>query len=139
MVIDTRPSFSLMTEMGLIAATDAIVPVEPRYLETVGLMSVIGKINEIREGWRHPNLHISGILVTKMDSRIRGHKHLLDELKAHSVLGKLLIGVIPANEAVSYAHHNHLSVFNYDPKAPASKAYAQLVGTLVRRMAKEGV
>lgn len=135
-VIDTRPSFSLMTEMGLIAATDAIVPVEPRYLETVGLMSVISKINEIREGWRHPGLRISGILVTKMDSRIRGHNHLLDELRQHSVLGKLLIGVIPANEAVSYAHHNHLSVFNYDPKAPASRAYAQLVGTLVRRMAK---
>ena len=137
-VIDTRPSFSLMTEMGLIAATDAIVPVEPRYLETVGLMSVMSKINDIREGWRHPNLRISGILVTKMDSRIRGHNHLLDELKGHSVLGKLLIGVIPANEAVSYAHHNHLSVFNYDPKASASRAYAQLVGTLVRRMAKGG-
>jgi chromosome partitioning protein len=28
-VIDTRPSFSLLTEMALIAATDAIVPVEP--------------------------------------------------------------------------------------------------------------
>src|SRR6185369_9246041 len=54
-VIDTRPSFSLLTEMGLIAATDAIIPVEPRYLETVGLMSVLGKINDIREGWRHPN------------------------------------------------------------------------------------
>lgn len=78
-VIDTRPSFSLMTEMALIAATDAIVPVEPRYLETVGLMSVISKINDIREGWRHPNLRISGLLVTKMDSRIRGHNHLLDE------------------------------------------------------------
>jgi chromosome partitioning protein len=137
-VIDTRPSFSLMTEMGLIAATDAIVPVEPRYLETVGLMSVISKINDIREGWRHPNLRISGILVTKMDSRVRGHNHLLDELKSHSILGKLLIGVIPANEAVSYAHHDHLSVFNYDPKAPASRAYAQLVGTLVKRMAKGG-
>lgn len=137
-VIDTRPSFSLMTEMGLIAATDAIVPVEPRYLETVGLMSVMSKINDIREGWRHPNLRVSGILVTKMDKRVRGHNHLLDELKGHSVLGKLLIGVIPANEAVSYAHHNHLSVFNYDPKAPASRAYAQLVGTLVRRMSKGG-
>lgn len=137
-VIDTRPSFSLMTEMGLIAATDAIVPVEPRYLETVGLMSVINKINEIRDGWRHPNLRISGILVTKMNRRIRGHNHLLAELKAHSVLGKLLIGVIPANEAVSYAHHNHLSVFNYDPKAPASKAYAQLVGTLVRLISQGG-
>jgi chromosome partitioning protein len=137
-VIDTRPSFSLLTEMGLLAATDAIVPVEPRYLETVGLTSVIGKINEIREGWRHPTLRVSGILVTKMDSRVRGHQRLLEELKAHSVLGKLLIGVIPANEAVSYAHHQHQSIFSYDPKAPASKAYARLVGTLVQRL-KGGV
>jgi chromosome partitioning protein len=137
-VIDTRPSFSLLTEMGLIAATDAIIPVEPRYLETVGLMSVLGKITDIREGWRHPNLRVSGILVTKMDIRIRGHNHLLEELKAHPVLGKLLIGVIPANEAVSYAHSNHQSVFAYDPQAPASKAYAQLVGKLVRRMTQEG-
>jgi chromosome partitioning protein len=138
-VIDTRPSFSLMTEMGLLAATDAIVPVEPRYLETVGLMSVINKINEVRDGWRHPNLRISGILVTKLDMRVRGHKHLLEELKAHSILGRLVCGVIPANEAISYAHHNHQSIFDYDPHAPASKAYAQLVGQLVRQMAKAGV
>ena len=137
-VIDTRPSFSLLTEMALLAATDAIVPVEPRYLETVGLMSVIGKINEIREGWRHPALQISGILVTKMDSRMRGHNHLLDELKAHSVLSKLLLGVIPANKAISYAHHQHQSVFAYSPKLAASKAYAQVVGSLVRYMVKGG-
>ena len=135
-VIDTRPSFSLMTEMGLLAATDAIVPVEPRYLETVGLLSVINKINEIREGWRHPNLRVSGILVTKMDSRIRGHNQLLDELKSHSVLGQLLCGVIPQNEAVSYSHHNHLSIFNYDPKAAASVAYAEMVSSFVRQMAR---
>ncbi len=47
-VIDTRPSFSLMTEMALVAATDAIVPVEPRYLETVGLLSISGKIHDGR-------------------------------------------------------------------------------------------
>lgn len=135
-VIDTRPSFSLLTEMGLLAATDAIVPVEPRYLETVGLLSVIKKINDIREGWRHPHLRVSGILVTKMDSRIKGHKQLLDELKSHNVLGHLLCGVIPQNEAVSYSHHNHLSVFNYDPQATASNAYAKLVSNLVRQMAQ---
>jgi cellulose biosynthesis protein BcsQ len=53
-------------------------------------------------------------------------------------LGKLLLGVVPANEAVSYAHQNHQSIFNYDPKAPASKAYAQFVGKLVQRIAKGG-
>jgi chromosome partitioning protein len=138
-IIDTRPSFSLLTEMGLIAATDAIIPVEPRYLETVGLMSVLSKINDIREGWRHPELRVSGILITKMDTRVRGHNHLLADLKAHNVLSKLLIQIIPANEAVSYAHTNHQSIFTYDPKAPASKAYVQFVGKLVQRLAKGGV
>ena len=133
-VIDTRPSFSLMTEMALVAATDALIPVEPRYLETVGLLSVLSKINDIREGWRRPDLRVGGILVTKMDTRVRGHRHLLDEIKGHNILGKMLCGVIPANEAVSYAHHDHQNVFTYDPKAPASKAYAQLVGTLMRRL-----
>ena len=81
--------------MGLLAATDAIIPVEPRYLETVGLLSVIGKINEIREGWRHQQLRVRGILVTKMDRRVRGHSQLLEELQAHNALGSLVCGVIP--------------------------------------------
>ena len=126
-VIDTRPSFSLMTEMALITATDAIVPVEPRYLETVGLLSVIGKINEIREGWRIQNLRIRGLLVTKMDRRVRGHRQLLDELKEHPMLGKLLLGVIPMNEAISYAHREHRSIFTYDPRSAASRAYANVL------------
>lgn len=138
-VIDTRPSFSLLTEAALISSTDAIIPVEPRYLETVGLMSVINKINDIRDGWRHPNLHVRGLLVTKMDARIRGHHHLLDQLKAHPTLGPMLIGVIPANEAVSYAHVNHQSIFAYAPHSAASKAYAQLVNGLVLAMVREGV
>ena len=70
--------------------------------------------------------------------RVRGHKHLLEELQAHQVLGQLLCGVIPVNEAVSYAHHNHQSIFAYDPQASASQAYAKLVGQLVRQMAKAG-
>jgi len=133
-VIDTRPSFSLMTEMALIAATDAIVPVEPRYLETVGLLSVVGKINAIRDGWRIPNLRVSGILVTKMDKRVRGHRHLLDELQSHTTLGRLLCGVIPMNEAVSYAHRSHQSVYTYDPQATASHAYVKVVARLLQQM-----
>jgi chromosome partitioning protein len=60
--------------MGLVAATDAIVPVEPRYLETAGLLCVVNKVNEIRDGWR-PDLHVAGILLTEVDTRIKGHMH----------------------------------------------------------------
>ncbi|MBK9747534.1 MAG: ParA family protein [Chloroflexi bacterium] len=62
-VIDSRPSFSLMTEMGLLAATDAIVPVEPRYLETVGLTSVI------TEDQRHPRWLAASQLARERSAR----------------------------------------------------------------------
>ena len=124
--------------MALVAATDAIVPVEPRYLETVGLLAVMSKIYAIREGWRVPSLHVGGILVTKMDKRVKGHRQLLDDLRNHQQLGKLVCGVIPMNEAVSYAHHAHQSVYNYDPKATASEAYARLVSRLSRRLVSGG-
>jgi chromosome partitioning protein len=136
-VIDTRLSFSLLTEMALIAANHAIVPVKPRYLETVGLMSVIQKIQDIRDGWRVPNLQIGGVVVTKMNPRVRGHQHLVEQIKQNPTLSNLLLAVIPANEAVSYAHHKHQSLFTYDPSAAASKAYLQLTVRLLN-MGKEG-
>ncbi|MBZ0306658.1 MAG: ParA family protein, partial [Anaerolineae bacterium] len=133
-VIDTRPSFSLLTEMGLLAATDAIIPIEPRYLESIGLQSVVNKILAIREGWRHPSLQVSGVVATKMDRRMKGHVDMVKKLRAHPVLGKLICGIIPANEAVAYAHQAHRSIYAYDPTSQASQAYAQLVKWLVRKM-----
>ena len=137
-VIDTRPSFSLMTEMGLVAATDAVIPVEPRYLETMGLLSVINKINAIKEGWQRPALNVTSILVTKFDGRVKGHMQTLDQIKAHPLLGKLLNGTIPVNEAIAYSHHHHLSIFEYDPHCSASRAYAQFVAALVKAILAGG-
>jgi len=57
----------------------------------------------------------------------------LEELKSHNVLGRLICGVSPTNEAVTYSHHRNQSLFTYDPHAAASKAYAQLVGRLARQ------
>ena len=133
-VIDTRPSFSLMTEMGLLAATDAVIALEPRYLETVGLEAVIQKIDAIRDGWRHPNLRLSGIVVTKMDRRVKGHLEMVENLKAHPTLGKLVCGVIPSNEAIAYAHRDHVSIYDYEPDSQASLAYAQMVGWMLKRL-----
>jgi chromosome partitioning protein len=138
-VIDTRPSFSLLTEMALIAATDAVVPVEPRYLETMGLLAVVEKVEDVKEGWQRPNLNVSHVLVTKFDARVKGHTQTIDKIKAHPALGKLITGTIPTNEAIAYSHHHHQSIFEYDPHCPASRAYAQFVAQLIKLMLREGV
>ncbi|MBZ0316067.1 MAG: hypothetical protein K8L91_06595, partial [Anaerolineae bacterium] len=58
---------------------------------------------------------------------------MVESLKAHPVLGRLLCGVIPANEAVAYAHHAHKSVYEYNPDSPASQAYAMLAAQLIKK------
>lgn len=132
--IDTRPSFSLMTEMALVAATDVLIPLEASYLETVGLQNIINKVQEIRDGWRVPDLRVSGVFVTKLDRRSAGQMKMVEGFNSHPTIGRLTMGVIPANESVRYAHGNHQSVFDYDPQCTASQAYAELTGRIVKMM-----
>lgn len=132
--IDTRPSFSLMTEMALVAATDVLIPLEASYLETVGLQNIINKVQQIRDGWRVPNLRISGVLVTKLDKRSSGQMKMYEGYNTHPTIGRLMLGAVPANEAVKYAHGEHMSVFDYDPQCAASAAYADITGKVVKMM-----
>lgn len=138
-VIDTRPSYTLMTKMAILAGTDAIIPIEPRYLENASINKAFHEITDIRDGWGYNDIQISGVLVTKMDKRIKGHRDLLGVLQQNSTLGHLLCGVIPANEDITYSHANHMSVMQYNPRATASQAYAKLSIALVKRIFAQGV
>jgi chromosome partitioning protein len=137
-VIDTRPSYTLMTRMAILAGTEAIIPIEPRYLEGKSMNISIQEINHIRDGWGYNNIRIGGILVTKMDKRIKGHQHAVNTLQSHETLSPLLCGIIPDNEDISYAHSQHLSVMEYNPKASASLAYAKVSATLMKRILAQG-
>lgn len=137
-VIDTRPSYTLLTKMAILAGTDAIIPIEPRYLENLSLNHAVREILDIRDGWKYNNIRISGILVTKMNRRIAGHVRLLESIEEHPTLGSLICGVIPSNEDISYSHAENLSVMQYNPKASSSKAYAELSLRLVRQMFQGG-
>lgn len=137
-VIDTRPSYTLMTKMAVIAGTDAIIPIEPRYLESISINKAIQEIIDIRDGWGYNDIRISGILVTKMDKRIKGHLVAVDALQKSQSLGHLLCGVIPANEEISYSHAQQMSVMQYNPRAAASRAYAKLTIDLMKRVFAKG-
>jgi cellulose biosynthesis protein BcsQ len=52
-----------MTKMAILAGTDAIIPIEPRYLESVALNEAIREIIDIRDGWGYNHINISGILL----------------------------------------------------------------------------
>jgi chromosome partitioning protein len=81
-LIDTRPSFSLLTEMALLAASDAIIPVEPRYLETIGLMSVIAKINDCDTSYPPGHFAVGSTEVTGGLYAPRSQRRIADQAQA---------------------------------------------------------
>jgi chromosome partitioning protein len=126
-IFDTQPSFSILTEMALLASTLAFIPIEPRYLSTAGLQQILQSIDEIRDGWKHHSLRVGGVLLTKFDTRIRGHREIAAGLQQNSEFGKMFVGIIPANEAIAYSQNDHKSIFDYAPESSASQAFARFV------------
>lgn len=135
-VIDTMPSFSRLTTMAMVAATDIVIPVEMRFLETVGLQAIVEKIAEVQQTWETA-LRLTGILPVKYDQRITLERENLDLYAGHAFYGPRLFRTpIPANVAVSYAHDACESIFLYDDRSGAARAYMAFVKELIERIYK---
>lgn len=79
-VIDTPPSFSFSTSMGMAAADDLIVPFQPEMYGSVGLIKTINQINELKTSV-NPNVQIKRVVPTKIDKRSKHHKATLKQCK----------------------------------------------------------
>ncbi|MBN1564111.1 MAG: ParA family protein [Anaerolineae bacterium] len=137
-VIDTMPSFSRLTTMAMVAATDIVIPVEMRFLETIGLQAIVEKIAEVRQTWEIP-LRLTGVLPVKYDQRVNLERESLELYTAHSFYGpRLFTTPIPSNVAVSYAHDAYESIFVYDDRSNAARAYMTFIKELVQRIFSPG-
>jgi chromosome partitioning protein len=133
-VIDTMPSFSRLTTLAMVAATDIIIPVEMRFLETIGLQAIIEKITDIQHTWEI-SLRLTGILAVKYDQRVTLERENLTLYTEHSFYGPRMFDTpIPSNVAVSYAHDAYESIFIYDDRSNAARAYMGVVRELLQRI-----
>ena len=133
-VIDTMPSFSRLTTLAMVAATDIVIPVELRFLETIGLQAIIEKIGEVRQTWEVP-VQLTGILPVKYDQRVTLERENLDLYTEHAFYGpRLFQQPIPVNVAISYAHDACESIFMYDERSSAARAYMGFVRELLERI-----
>jgi chromosome partitioning protein len=135
-VIDTMPSFSRLTTLAMVAATDIVIPVEMRFLETIGLQAIVEKITDVQQVWE-TSLRLTGVLPVKYDQRVNLERETLEMYSAHPFYGPRLFHTpIPINVAVSYAHDACESIFKYDEQSNAARAYMAFVKELVGRMMK---
>lgn len=69
-IIDCRPSLSMITLNALASADSVIIPVQAHYLSAKGMTQLIQTINNVRKRI-NPNLKIDGVLLTLADMQTR--------------------------------------------------------------------
>src|SRR5262249_36114647 len=68
-MIDTPPSLGVLTINALVAASKVIIPTEARFFSLQGLQMLEESIEEIL--YLNPRLEVLGILLSKMDRRLK--------------------------------------------------------------------
>ncbi len=123
-LVDSPPSLGLLTINALVAASEALIPVQAEYYALEGLSQLTRVINRVREAL-NPPLHVSGVLVTMYDGRTRLAVEVLEEL-ARFFPQQMFKTQIPRNVRLSEAPSYGKPVMLFDPKSRGAQAYMSL-------------
>jgi len=129
-VIDTPPSLGLLTINALVSADYVLVPTEARFFSLQGLQMIEESIEEVL--YLNPKLKIIGILLSKLDRRLREEKQVSEYLRER--WGTLVFDTeISTSSKVLEASSAGKTVFGYLGAERASETYAKLAEEVLRR------
>jgi chromosome partitioning protein len=136
-LMDCPPSLGMLTINALTAADSVIIPVQAEYLSAKGMDLLLHTVQRIK---RHlnPSLHIKGILITMSDNRTNLSKQIQRDI--HQKYGKHLTVFnvsIPRCVKASESTGIGESIYTYDKKGEATKAYQTLVKEVMANGEKE--
>src|SRR5687767_2713553 len=129
-VIDTPPSLGLLTINALVAADRVLIPTEARFFSLQGLQMIEESIEEVL--YLNPRLEVIGILLSKLDRRLREEKQVAEYLRER--WGALVFETeIGTSSKVLEASSAGKTVFSYLGAERAAEMYATLAEEVLRR------
>jgi chromosome partitioning protein len=129
-LVDTPPSLGLLTINAMVAANYVLVPTEARFFSLQGLQMIEESIEEVL--YLNPKLKVIGILLSKLDRRLREEKQVAEYLRDR--WGVLVFDTeIGTSSKVLEASSAGKTVFGYLGAERASEMYSQLAEEVLRR------
>jgi chromosome partitioning protein len=129
-LIDTPPSLGLLTINALVAADRVLIPTEARFFSLQGLQMIEESIEEVL--YLNPKLQVIGILLSKLDRRLREEKQVSEYLRER--WGALVFETeVGTSSKVLEASSAGKTVFNYLGAERAAEVYAKLAEEVLRR------
>jgi chromosome partitioning protein len=129
-LIDTPPSLGLLTVNSLVAAARVIVPTEARFFSLQGLQGLEETISEVQ--YLNPTLKILGILLSKLDRRLREEQTVANYLREH--WGDLVFATeIGTNSKILEAASSGMAVMDIQGGNKPSEQYMDLAREVLSR------
>lgn len=125
-LIDCMPALGMITINALAAADSVIIPAEADLTSADGLQELIKTIFKVKRQI-NPDLHIEGILLSKVDLRTNYAKEmreLLRETYGNDI--KFFEKDIPISIKVAECAAKGCSIYTHDPNGKAADAYMSL-------------
>jgi chromosome partitioning protein len=123
-LIDCPPSLGDLTQAALAASTEVLMPIQCEYFAMEGLTQMIQVIKKVMQS-QPGRLEFGGILLTMYDPRLELTFEV--EAEVRDFFGDIVFDtVIPRDVAVSEAPSHGLSVLDYAPRSPGTRAYIEL-------------
>jgi chromosome partitioning protein len=128
-LVDTPPSLGILTANGLIAAGEALIPVQCNYLAMRGVRPLLDTIERVQ---RHlnPDLQLLGFVATMYRPDSVHAQEVVGELRA-VFGGQVFDTLINDSDVYAEAPIAAQSVVAYYPGHPAADAYHQLAEEIV--------
>lgn len=123
-LLDTGPQFTTLLANVLVYAREVIVPVDTGVYAAMGLVSLMGTLEEVREAYG-TDAHLAGLVVGKVQ-RNGVARDVEAELRARFG-DRVFKATIPLSVKVEEAHSRGLTVLEHSPKSPAAAAFESLV------------
>lgn len=129
-LIDCPPSLGLVTINAFFATDEIYIPVAAEVLPLKGMMMIENILSDLKEV--KPELRITGIFVTRFDSRKNINKDVkkaLQEAYPEIMFQTHIRDTVSLTEAPGAGG----SIFNYDPKSRGAEDYLALTAEILER------
>ena len=125
-IIDTMPSLGMLTVNAMTAADSVLIPVQPQFYSTDGLMELLKVYQGIKNRF-NPEIEIEGILYTMDSSRYNNSKRNKKAVQdAYGAKVHIFENSIPRAETMAEIASEGVSIFSYDKSGKGALAYEKL-------------
>ncbi len=133
-LIDCPPSLGLLTLNALVAANEALIPIQCEYYALEGLGQLVRNVDLVQQHL-NPGLRLSTILLTMVDARTRLSADVAAEVREHFG-DRVLRTVIPRSVRLSEAPSHRQTVLAYDASSPGALSYLEAAREIALRVAE---